>query len=360
MEFFKLKDSGNNPAYRFRKLSEILFFGIMFFLGFSLKAQDATFSQYYASALYLNPAFAAAETRLSFASNYRTQWKSIVVPYQTMQASLIIPIRIGKLTEKHIGGFGISFFNNRAGEGNFQTMGANLNFGYNIHLSDFNIISLGVQAGLIQKRINLNDLQWGSQYNPFIGGYDPSIPVNVSNISQAVSFADFAGGLIYYFNPERDYKEKPFSIYAGGAVYHLNQPDESMVKDMSSKLPYLIKSHAGFEVSMSQRFYISPNVFYALQNNQNQINTGCYFTFRFGDEDAKALPAFVILGGWYRVNDSVILSTGFGNALYTIGFSYDMNNSSLRYNTQGRGAYEISLRVHKPGIKKVRTYNPLI
>ena len=362
MEFFKKNSSNSNhirgDLFFFKKISLIL---LLFSFVSSLQAQDATFSQYYASGLYLNPAFSAAEPRLTFTSNYRNQWKSIASsPYTTMQASLIVPIRLGKIEEKHVGGFGISLHNSKAGEGNFQTIGANLNFGYNIRLSALNVISLGVQGGIVQKRISFTDLQWGSQFNPFIGGHDPGLAVDVNNLAQSASFPDFAAGIVYYFNPERDYEEKPFSIFAGGAVYHLTQPDESLVKDNSSPLPYLINSHAGFEVNVADRFNISPNVFVAAQNTQMQINTGCYFTLLFGDQDAKALPSFVMLGGWYRLNDSYIFSSGFGNSVYTIGFSYDLNNSSLRYSTGGNGAYEISLKIQKPGLKKIRTYNPLI
>jgi type IX secretion system PorP/SprF family membrane protein len=326
---------------------------------FSVKAQDASFSQYYASSLYLNPAFAGMESRTTFSSNYRTQWKSIVVPYVTSQASLIVPIRINK-GEKHLGGVGLSFYNNNAGDGNFKTLGVNLNIGYIAYLSSMHALAFGAQGGYVQKSVDLQSFQWGSQFNPLIGGYDPSVPVNINSIAGQSSFTDFAGGLMYHFNPERDYEESPVSIYIGGAGYHLSQPNESMLKDSSNKLPMLIKSHAGLEWNISEKFNFSPNVYMAMQNKSRQINAGAYFTFMFGSGESAIAPSKVLLGGWYRLNDSFIFTTGIGSPNYTLGFSYDLNNSSLRYNTQGRGAYELSLKVYFGSTKKVIIYNPLI
>jgi type IX secretion system PorP/SprF family membrane protein len=336
-------------------------FIILFYSSNDADAQDVNFSQYYSSSLYLNPAFSGIESKLTLNANSRTQWKSIVTPYTTNQVSLIVPINTKGLKERHLGGIGLSVYNFKAGEGKFQTLGANLNFGYNLQLSSLHHIAFGAQGGFVQKSIQPGNFQWGTQYNSFLGGYDQSVAVDMSNINSSSSFADFAGGVMYYYNPARDYEEKGVSIYGGIAAYHITRPNESMLKDTSNKLPLLLRSHAGFELNLSEKFNISPNILIASQNQQMQINAGMYLTFLFGDQEARVAPAFMLLGGWYRVKDSYILSAGVGNSVYTVGFSYDLNNSSLRYNTQGRGAYEISLKLQKPGSnKKIRIYNPLL
>lgn len=346
-----------------KKLPPVFFIVMLCFKAFPSFSQDATFSQYYASSLYLNPAFAGIESRLTVNSNFRNQWKSVASssPYVTNQISLIVPITTKGLKERHLGGVGVSVYNYKAGVGGFQALGANLNFGYNLKLSSLHYLSFGGQGGLVQRSIKPDNFQWGSQFNQTLGTFDPTRQVDVSQINTSITFADFAAGLMYYYNPARDYEEKGVSIYMGAAAYHLSSPNESMLKDSSNKLPMLLKSHAGFEINLSEKFNISPNVLLAMQNQLLQVNAGAYFTFLFGDQEAKAAPSFMLLGGWYRLNDSYIISAGVGNSVYTLGFSYDLNNSSLRYNTQGRGAYEISLKLQKPGSnKKIRIYNPLL
>ncbi|MBY0426070.1 MAG: PorP/SprF family type IX secretion system membrane protein, partial [Cytophagales bacterium] len=117
------------------------YFGIiLFFLGVSFcvqnaKAQDPVFSQFYAAGLYLNPALAGAEKDISFSTNYRSQWKNVVVPYTTNQYTFIYPFVSHGIKNSHKGGIGASYYNDRAGDGNFKTNAFNANFAYNLQLS---------------------------------------------------------------------------------------------------------------------------------------------------------------------------------------------------------------------------------
>ncbi|MBX9853003.1 MAG: PorP/SprF family type IX secretion system membrane protein [Cytophagaceae bacterium] len=323
--------------------------------------QDAQFSQYYASELYLNPAFAGSDPNVSVSTNYRQQWNSIIgTPYITGQVSAIIPFNSKKGTIRHLGGMGFSVYQNRAGEGHFQTLGANASFGYNLEIANLHHVIFGLQAGMVQKSIRLQDLKWGSQFNPLVGGYDPSVTVSINNLNNNVFYPDFAAGLMYEFNPHRGYSEKGTSVFIGGSAYHLTQPNESMLKDSVSRLPMLFKLFGGTELNIGQRVNLSPNAFLAYQNLQYQINVGGYLTFIFTkNQHQRAMPAYLSIGSWYRVRDAMIFSLAIGNETYRLGFSYDLNNSSLRYNTQGKGAYEISLRIQKPS-REVRTQDTLI
>jgi hypothetical protein len=69
-----------------------------------------------------------------------------------------------------------------------------------------------------------------------------------------------------------------------------------------------------------------------------------YLTYKaVNDRQSKKTPYFFTLGSWYRVKDAFIVSTGVNTKKYSVGISYDMNTSSLRYYTRGRGALEISM-----------------
>jgi type IX secretion system PorP/SprF family membrane protein len=315
---------------------------------FESSAQDAAFSQYYASALYLNPAMAGTQPYVSFSSNNRTQWRSIVIPYVTNQISLIAPLYGKDIRKNHLGGIGFSFFNDRAGESNFKTNGFNVNAAYNLPLtaSRSQVITFGVQGGLIQKSIDFTNLQWGQQFNPYIGVQAMNVP-DQSNVKANTLYPDINAGVMYNFNGGKDYSTTGFSGYAGLAAYHINQPNESLVKSIVSPLPILYKAHLGFEVRAGKRINISPNALFVQQQTLQQLNGGMYLTYLFPGQTKVLAPSYVIFGTWYRLKDAFIFSTGFGNDKYTLGFSYDFNTSSLRYNTQGRGAYEISLSIRR-------------
>jgi type IX secretion system PorP/SprF family membrane protein len=336
---------------------------MLFFLVEKVCAQDAAFSQYYSSYLYLNPAYAGSEPSLTAGVNSRTQWKSVTEPYQTNQISLIVPFYRKINKQSNFGGLGISLYNDKAGSGKLSATGVNINLSYVLKVTESSNILFGIQGGMIQKSIDFASLQWGSQYNRFVG-YDVSVDPNATssgNLSERTLYPDLGAGLIYYYKPGRDIREKGMSFYAGAASYHLNQPNESLVKDQVSRLPMLNKVHAGFDYSISTKFNVSPNVLVAQQNNLLQINAGMYVNYGFGNPDSRFIPSDLIVGAWYRVGDAYIASVGLGCDTYTIGFSYDVNNSSLRTETRGRGAYEISLRITKPRVIKTRrNYTPRI
>jgi type IX secretion system PorP/SprF family membrane protein len=328
----------------------------------NVMAQDAQFSQFYSSALYLNPALAGSEPDLTFSSNYRQQWRSLnIPPYATNQVSLIVPYHVQKVKDSHRGGGGFSFYNDKAGDGNLKTLGVNLTAAYNIALSSsgLNYLSFGMQGGVIQKSIDYTNLEWGSQYNAYLGKFDENTPVNESNLVTTRLYPDVNAGMIYYYNAARNYHYADMSAYAGVAGYHLTQPNESFLKGKSSRLPMLLKFHAGLEYNLSKKVNISPNVAFFYQNQKYQFNGGMYLTYHlrqtnFGVVNSTSL----ILGAWYRLQDSFILSMGLSGSFYTIGFSYDLNSSNLRTYTNMKGAWEVSLtlrRITKNRIKRFAT-----
>lgn len=316
---------------------------------FATKAygQDPVFSQYYASYLYLNPAFASAEPTVTLSLNSRMQWASLGDPYQTNQISLIAPLYTKSNKDRHFGGIGLSVFNDVAGSGKLRTQGAYGTISYNLNVSDKNRVLFGVQGGMIQKSIDFASLQWGSQYDPY-NGFNSSIDPGEVNVNQSSLYADIGAGLMYILNPDRNIHEKGGSFDFGGSVYHLNQPNESLVNGITSKLPMLIKIHGGAEYTFGTKFNVSPDFILASQNGIQQVNVGGYVNYSFGDLESRFVPNRIILGGWYRLNDAYIGTVGLASNYWALGFSMDYNQSSLRYFTRGQGAYEISLRIHKP------------
>ena len=331
-------------------------------LSFSVEAvaQDASFSQYYASSIYLNPAMAGLEPTVAFLSNYRQQWRSIVVPYVTSQVSIIHPIITPTGGRNlHLGGVGLSLLNDVAGDGNFKTTGVNANGAYNLYFTqeEDQIITFGLQLGVIQKRIDYTNLQWGEQYNPYIG-FDATVNPEVG-VNSGKTYADIGAGVMYNYVGFKK-EENPITGFVGLSAYHLNGPNESFYNSMVAKLPRLYKAHGGLNIQASEKVKFSPNVLYMMQGNRNLLNGGLYATFNLYERDEKVnniIPSELIFGAWYRMRDAFIFSAGVSNECYTIAFSYDINSSNMRSYTQGRGAFEVSLSVRKARDKRFKRFN---
>ena len=179
----------------------ILCFSFLLFASVS-KAQDAIFSQFYNSTVYLNPALVGVEQDLTASLTHRAQWQNLLFPYTTSQFSFVVPYYKSNHTKPlgHVGGVGFSVYNDKAGENNnFKTTGLNASFAYNLPMDRryVHVISYGLQIGLINKRIDPEGLQWGEQYNPFVG-FDASIaPTEIQNF-QNRSFFDINSGIFWW------------------------------------------------------------------------------------------------------------------------------------------------------------------
>jgi type IX secretion system PorP/SprF family membrane protein len=327
------------------------------------RAQDPVFSQFYASSLYLNPAMAGIEPNWAFSLNHRNQWKKITGnPYVTTQASFTVPFYRKDVNQRHWGGTGVSVFNDNAGVGSLRSTGANVSLAYNLPVSSLHTVLFALQMGFINKSVS-TDFQWGGQFDPNSpGGVNNGAGIGqVSGLMGNTLFLDAGAGFLYYYNAGRDYEQKGISAYLGGSANHLNKPNQTLLEGQKEILPFLFKGHGGFEVNISSSLNFSPNFIYASQDLNSQLNVGAYFTVLLNKNESVLAPQNFIFGGWYRIDDAVIGSLGFSNNFYTLGFSYDANSQNLGGISNGRSAYEISLKITKlrPG-KTVRFYTPRI
>ncbi len=338
------------------------FLTVLIFLvvaGNDLRAQDPVFSQFYNAPLYLNPALMGDYQDFSLGLSYRSQWNSLVFPYNTTQVSMIAPLYYDKhkKPEGHLGGVGVSFYTDKAGEGdNFKSTGANASFAYNVQLAtqNKNTLTFAIQAGMVNRRIDTDVLQWGEQYSDLIG-FDPTVvPADVSLINNSTVF-DITTGAFWRYYSSIDSRVIR-SIYAGYCVGHLNHPDQSVLENQKDNLPLLHKFHGGLVVALSEKFTISGNFLTLFQDEENQTNYGMFGAYTLPVESSGILSNMITrLGAWHRWDDSFIASIEFLTDNIQLGFSYDWNVTSLKYNNRGTGAYEITLgyKFYSPAPPKV-------
>ncbi len=326
----------------------LLFFSCLLFLASSSNAQDAVFSQFFNTTLYLNPALAGVEDDFIVNTNHRTQWESLQFPYTTSQVSLIMPYYSSKHNKPfgHVGGIGLSVYNDVAGENkSFKTTGANATAAYNLPFDHnlVNQITFGLQIGMINKTIDTSKLQWGEQYDQFVG-FDSSISSSEVDNFQNRTFIDINSGLFWWYNPINNEKKLIKSINSGISIAHLNNPNESVLSAEKSYLPLLYKYHGSILFNVARNATISANVLIAYQNGTAQQNIGSYLSYKVNNDSESYFKETIIrFGAWARVNDSFILLTEMETSAFKFAFSYDLNTSSLRYNNRGIGTYEIHI-----------------
>ncbi|MCB0402908.1 MAG: PorP/SprF family type IX secretion system membrane protein [Flavobacteriales bacterium] len=308
-------------------------------IGTSVKAQDFHLSQYDAAPLFLNPALVGQfEGKYRVHGHYRTQWGSVSSKsFKTAAISFDMPF------DKFA--FGAQVLNRRAGAGDYNDLGILLNGGYSFTFDkqETHKLSLGVQAGVIQKSINYGNLYFESQYTTNNGGtFDQSLPTGEDFGKNNFWIPDVNAGFVYYYGKDQ-VRINPF---VGASAFHLTQPKETFYTT-DNKLPMRYLAHAGAKVNLSEKIQFMPKVLWMRQRNAQEINYGLMVHYHL-----SGAGVIILLGPTLRSSDAFIIEGGakFGN--YEAKVSYDFNTSSLSDFSDGKGGFEISLtyipRIFKP------------
>jgi type IX secretion system PorP/SprF family membrane protein len=318
-------------------------------------AQDAQFSQYFSSSTYLNPSMAGLNSHFTAGSNYRTQWRTLGQPYVTQQVNASLPLGVRDNGVSY-GNISFSAYSDWAGPGSIKTMGGLASLAYNLALSadGKHVLSFGLQGGMIQKSVDLSE-GWGSQ---FVSGrgYDPTIAVPYGESNSNKMFPTIGAGLLWHYNSSGNIYHKRLGTHIGISANHLNSPDETLFDGVTNKTPRLFKAHGAYELRIGERFGIMPSAVSVYQEGLMQHNGGMYMHIKVTDSDESAMAETELsIGSMYRYQDALIFHAGLSSRYFSFAFSYDLNNSSLKANTSGQGAYEINLAIHLAKGKKAIT-----
>jgi len=308
------------------------------------KAQvDPHFSQYYAYPLWLNPGLTGVvdgDYRLN--GNYRTQWNNFGKPFSTAGVSFDAP------TAKNLG-LGVNVLNMSAGDAGYNYLNAMASIAYNgvkLGRNQTSQFSFGVQAGIINRRIDQSKLQFGSQYNPVIG-FDPNM-ISGENLGRTSSTVFDVNAGVMFFDGNPNHTVNPF---VGVAAAHLTQPEDPFLEadNGDRKLPVRYLAHGGMRIKVSDMLNITPTGLYMRQGNAEEIVGGAYAQILVNP------MCDVLLGANYRWKDCVIPFAGARYQHFTLGLSYDANTSNLRRLVNGSNSFEVSLSYV---FRKKRIFDP--
>lgn len=329
------------------RLSAILFTVIVF--SSSLCAQDQQFTQFYASPLTLNPALTGAfEGKYRVATIYRDQWRAVLdEPIQSyaVAGDFRFSPRKRRVVEDAIG-LGLQFSNDRVGIIDFNTTQIALSLAYHKSLGANNdqFLSAGFQAGVTQRNLNYESLNFNDQFDGFSGfnlGTQEDLPSN------NFAYVDMNVGINYSARINRQ-----SNIFAGLAYHHFSAPVVSFDKTdkdagdlLYSRLSVQLAANMPLGGRQS-RVSFMPRVLVTNQGPHFNTNAGANFRTILGEQGTTAFH----IGSWIRpvknidgmALDAAVLLVGFELNNVLLGLSYDLNLKALSFN-QRQGAFEISL-----------------
>jgi len=327
-------------------------------------SQDFHFSLYNENPLLINPALAGSNYVMRASAIYRTQWSSIATPFTTYGVSFESRFKASnwekadpkktmifkKSTNRMAGG--ISIYNDKAGEAKVGTFVTNLTYAMFFPLNKNSNISLGLQGGFAQRKMDESKLIYGRQYDGYT--YDVNLPTGETYSRQSLMYGDIGSGIAYTFNrAERSIAANDqINAQVGFSAFHLTRPQQNFMNGESDRLyrKYVFHGNLLFGIPNSL-IGIAPTWLIEMQGPSKKIMAGMMVKYYIKDDSKYTgflKRSSIGIGANYRTGDAIVTTILVEVGRFAIGYSYDINISKLANASNGRGGSEITLRMMTP------------
>ena len=319
--------------FKMNKILLVIF--VCMFISFKSYSQDPQFSQFYASSLYLNPAFTGNTEGGRFSSVYRNQWAAI--PGAFVSYSFAYDYNLSNVNS----GLGLMVTHDKAGSGGLKYTNIGGLYSYAFQIKRKLFFRAGLKFSYTFRGINQSQLVFADQIIR-----DNALESVESFNSYGVSYFDAGtGGLLY-----------SSKYWLGISFDHISRPEQSLILK-ETHLPIKSSIHGGYNfVFLESQDDDGTSLVTAFnfkhQLNWNQLDVGAYYN-----------KGPFVVGLWYRGvplmktfennynNDAIVFLTGVSYKGVKFGYSYDITISKLAGNTGG--SHEISL-IFEHGKKQKR------
>jgi type IX secretion system PorP/SprF family membrane protein len=325
-----------------------VYFGCLILISHVLCAQNERFSQFYFAPTILNAGNTGlidGQYRLS--SMYRNQWASFTVPYNTANIAFDGNFYVKQMSMDQVG-YGAFIMYDRSGDGALSVLRfmPSVAFHKALDKSGKYNVSLGTEAGFIQKSIDFSNLVFPDQYNGNI--FDKGVPTHQTYVDNSIFHFDAGVGLLWYYTEKGKlfYKiqlEPPvgklLNAQVGFSVNQVNRSRESFLGDRSNRLIRRYSIHGKAVYSVRGFLSVHGMFMYLKQNEIWELTTGADAEYIFESMEGDVSVSF---GARYRAGDALVFVLGHRKNEWRAGLSFDTNISSLSKVSRGFGSIELA------------------
>ncbi len=306
----------------------LLFIFLMVYSIQKIHAQtEPMYSQYMYNMLGVNPAYAGNREALSLNFFQRNQWVGIKGAPKTTSISIDQAIKEGKM------GWGLQVYDDRLGVE--AATGFNGMLSTRIRVSEKGVLSGGLSFGMMNYRINLNDVN--NRNNP----NDPSF-ISTDKPSKW----NPSVGMGVYYNTDRFYA----SISTPSVLKSRLASYENMNSSIDKSEAFHLFANAGYVFEINEEVKLKPSTMVKMVSGapiEADINMNLWLKDMLG------------IGGSYRTGDAFVGMVELqATQQIRIGYAYDMPFNPLKYFT--KGSHELMLRYEfgnfKTKIKSTRYF----
>lgn len=298
-------------------------------------AQDLHFSQFQHAAILLSP----TETGNYFGdwrviNNYRNQWAKIGRPITT--AAVAFDRQIYFNNQKF--SFGGQYVYDEGGDYLLVHQKFLLAAAYHQTVGH-NTFRIGVQGGVVQKRLNSGGYSLPDQWDQQTGRFNSNLPTGEQLYRRIIYYPDFNIGASYR---TKIWKLKPEATLS---LFHINRPNESFFYE-ENKLKIRKAIFIRSLIKINKQWTLDPQFLYMWQNKSIDFVIGSYANYRLSSNFLKAQYAFAgisLRNSLIRNWDAFIFTGGLQFNRLRAAISYDVTVSQLRLANSYSGAVEVAL-----------------
>ena len=311
---------------------------IIIIISFPAFAQDIHFSQFFEAPLLRNPALAglfSGDVRLQ--TVYRSQYKSVTVPFQTTSINGEFKKRVGKSQDFIT--MGGQLLQDKAGTIALTSTHILpiINYQKSLNEEKNMYLSLGFMGGYVQRRFDMSKVTTNSQYDGT--SYNSGLGNGETLTNSSYSYFDGSAGLSFNTQLGQDQEN---NFFAGIAYHHFNKnAQKSFYNNSNSEVAPKWVYSMGAKMAATDDMYFTFHADYVQQGPYKEIIAGGILTYKLDDTEN---PRYFIHGGAFiRWNDAIIPMAKIEIKPLAISISYDANISKLSTASTGKGGFEMAL-----------------
>lgn len=234
----------------------------------AVNAQDPVFTVIGSNNSIYNPAFSGLNSNFNATIAYRQIYPNIT-------SFSNYGININGLIAKPQIGIGVTALKFYEGNGSFITNMISLNFNKIFKINNNLKFSLGVNAGYLNKNLDVSNKIFSNQLDPVLGYTDGIVSTNVN--SERIDKINFASGIAAI------YKKKKNVYIAGFSVDHLNSPNISYFEGDSYYYPlfYSLSFYSKINISNFSHLevFLNPKALITYQGQSSNVLLGTDISF---------------------------------------------------------------------------------
>jgi type IX secretion system PorP/SprF family membrane protein len=193
---------------------------------------------------------------------------------------------------------------------------------------------VGAMLGFTSMKIDYSKLTYDSQWNGV--NYDPNAPSGEVFPRAGRGYFNLNLGATY----DRTIDDKR-SFTAGISLYNLSRPKQSFFDEGYVKLDSRFNLHGSYKQSINDQLSVEPMMLLMRQGKYTEFNIGGLAHYTLSEKPWTRNGVYA--GLFVRAKDSGFLVIGMQYGAWNGAVSYDINTSSLKPASNGRGGLEFSL-----------------